>query len=152
MFVSLTVGGDGESQDKTPVDEPNYSPVQHSAVMTDDDVDFGLSLKASDVTRTSLTLTCEQSGGSFTGELSTGPQFSLDRLDGAKWIICDTLVPEEELAWTMELYLIQPDGSVTWDVDWSNIYGEVPAGNYRISKTFMDETSENTYFAYFTVE
>ena len=72
--------------------------------------------------------------------------------DGAKWIVCDTVIPEEEIAWDQPLLLIQPEDSVSWDIDWTAIYGELQPGSYRISKWVMDQTSENTYFAYFTVK
>ena len=104
------------------------------------------------MTATGLTLLCEQSGGAFEGELSVGAPYSLDMFNGAKWIVCDTLIPEEEIAWTMELYLIKEGGSAEWDVDWTSLYGELQPGGYRISKHFMDDASENIYFAYFTVE
>lgn len=36
----------------------------------------------------------------------------------------------------MEAYLVPLEGSVSWDVNWEYIYGELPAGNYRLVKTF----------------
>lgn len=154
LFLSTTISEKEErdSQNHVAEDEIVYSEIQHSALRADNDLDFGLTLTAEDVTTTGLTLICQQSGGTFEGELSTGSPYSLDKLDGAKWVVCDTLIPEEEIAWTMELYLIQEGGSAEWDVDWTNLYGELKPGNYRISKHFMDDASENTYFAYFTVE
>ena len=154
LFLSTTISEKEErdSQNHVAEDEIVYSEIQHSALRADNDLDFGLTLTAEDVTTTGLTLICQQSGGTFEGELSTGSPYSLDKLDGAKWVVCDTLIPEEEIAWTMELHLIQEGGSAEWDVDWTNLYGELKPGNYRISKHFMDDASENTYFAYFTVE
>jgi len=154
LFLSITISEKEErdSQNHVAEDEIVYSEIQHSALRADNDLDFGLTLTAEDVTTTGLTLICQQSGGTFEGELSTGSPYSLDKLDGAKWVVCDTLIPEEEIAWTMELYLIQEGGSAEWDVDWTSLYGELQPGSYRISKHFMDDASENTYFAYFTVE
>lgn len=151
MFVSLTVGGNGDKE-KDPVDEPNYSSLQHSAMMTDDSLDWGISLKAQDVTNTGLTLICGQSGGAFEEGLACGPEYALDKLDGAKWIICDTVIPKGEVAWDQERILIKEDAAIVWNLDWTDIYGELKAGSYRISKTITDGADTNTYFAYFTVE
>ena len=140
LLASNTLAEKDEKAEQDPVEQPTYSEIQYSALRTEDKVDFG------------LTLLCEQSGGAFEGELSVGAPYSLDMFNGAKWIVCDTLIPEEEIAWTMELYLIQEGGSAEWDVDWTTLYGELQPGSYRISKHFMDDASENTYFAYFTVE
>jgi len=152
LLASNTLAEKEDKAEQDPVEQPTYSDIQYSALRTEDKVDFGLTLTAEDVTATGLTLLCEQSGGAFEGELSVGAPYSLDMFNGAKWIVCDTLIPEEEIAWTMELYLIQEGGSAEWDVDWTSLYGELQPGSYRISKHFMDDASENTYFAYFTVE
>jgi len=160
LFLSITISEKEErdSQNHVAEDEIVYSEIQHSALRADNDLDFGLTLTAEDVTNTGLTLTFEQSGGTFKGELQFDSQYSLEKLDGAKWVVCDTLIPEEEIAWTMELHLIQEGGSAEWDVDWTNLYGELKPGNYRIAKNIFDNVEGtpdfdmNTYFAYFTVK
>ncbi|MBO5666471.1 MAG: hypothetical protein J6S45_03390 [Firmicutes bacterium] len=152
LLASNALAEKDDRQKDDSIEQPTYSEIQYSALRSVDKVDFGLKLTAEDVTADGLTLICEQSGGVFEGELASTSEFSLDMFDGAKWIVVDTVIPASEIAWTQELLLVQPDGETTWEVDWTNIYGELKPGSYRISKWFMDQTSENTYFAYFTVK
>lgn len=152
LLASNSLANNENKKESEPVEQPTYSDIQYSALRVDDAVDFGLKLTAEDVTSKGLTLVCEQSGGTFEGELASTSEFSLDMFNGAKWIVVDTLIPENEIAWDQPLLLIQPEDSVSWDIDWTTLYGELKPGSYRISKWIMDGTSENTYFAYFTVK
>lgn len=152
LLASNSLANKENKKENDPVEQLTYSELQYSALRADDKVDFGLKLTAEDVTSKGLTLICEQSGGVFEGELASTSEFSLDKFDGAKWIVIDTLLPGSEIAWDQLLLPIQPEGSVNWDIDWATIYGELEPGSYRISKWVMDQTSENTYFAYFTVK
>ena len=44
----------------------------------------------------------------------------------------------ENLAWTMEAWMIPMEDSVKWEMKWDSIYGELPKGEYRLGKEFMD--------------
>lgn len=37
--------------------------------------------------------------------------------------------------WTLELLSVAPHDSYTWDMNWSGIYGTLPAGQYLFAKT-----------------
>ena len=152
LLASNSLANNENKKGNDSVEQPTYSEIQYSALRADDKVDFGLKLTAEDVTATGLTLICEQSGGVFEGELASTSEFHLDMFNGTKWIVFDTVIPAAEIAWDQLLLPIQPEGSVNWDIDWATIYGELEPGSYRISKWVMDQTSENTYFAYFTVK
>ena len=115
---------------------------------------WGLALKAEDVTPTGLNLHLIQSGGQYTGELETGSYFWLERESGGAWTEVEPLT--EDLAWTMEAYLIQPEGDTEMEVKWSALYGELPTGSYRLGKTVMDfrgtgDYDQQIYYAHFTV-
>ena len=48
------------------------------------------------------------------------------------------------------------DGEITMEVNWENVYGELPEGDYRLRKTIMDLRAPGDYdttesFAYFHV-
>ena len=97
LLASNSLANNENKKGNDSVEQPTYSEIQYSALRADDKVDFGLKLTAEDVTATGLTLICEQSGGVFEGELASTSEFSLDMFDGAKWIVCDTVIPEEEI-------------------------------------------------------
>ena len=49
------------------------------------------------------------------------------------------------------------DDTVRWTVDWSNLYGQLPAGRYRLSKQITDlrapgDYDQSLYWAYFEIE
>jgi len=99
-------------------------------------VSLGVTLTAEDVTSTGLTLVCTQSGGAPTGELQTGSPFWLEAGKDGYWSPVESSM--EEIVWTMEAWGIPMDDSVMWEVNWENLYGELPTGEYRIFKEIMD--------------
>ena len=103
-----------------------------------DTPDWGITLAAENVTAGGLTIRCIQSGGSPTGELQTGSYYSLEQLVEGEWITVEYLPQEYDIAWTMEAWAILPDSEAKWDVNWEWLYGELPAGLYRIGKEVMD--------------
>ncbi len=124
---------------------------------TGKDVDeWGITLGAEDVTATGMTLTCTQKGGSFAGELLTGSPFVIEQLMDGEWIPVPTVPGILDWAWTMEGWMIQPDNTTKWDVNWEFLYGELAPGNYRIQKEIMDfrgpgDYTERPYYAEFAI-
>lgn len=120
--------------------------------------DWGLTLTASDVTPTGLTLTFAQSGGQPTGSLQYGSNYWLERKDGEGWTQrSDILEPGVNLAWTDEAYMIPMNGQTSWEVDWSWLYGQLSPGHYRVGKKVTDfrkagDYDEQVYYAEFEVK
>lgn len=103
---------------------------------------WGLSLMAENVTASGLTLVCTQSGGALSGTLQTGSEYTLIVLENDTWKDVPT-VPEE-YGWDSIAYLIEHEASTKFEIDWKWLYGELPAGTYRLVKGFTDfrETGE----------
>ena len=100
--------------------------------------DWGVTLEATEVTSKGMTLVCHQSGGENVVELSTGSFYTLQRQDKKKWVDVDTLPQEGEIAWDALAWRIKLDDSTNWDIAWGWLYGELPAGTYRIGKEIMN--------------
>lgn len=98
--------------------------------------EWGLTFTVRDATPTGATLVWEQSGGSPTGELETGSDFFLERLEDGEWEAVPYIDPN--VAWTAEGYLVPMGETVEKAVNWEWIYGELSAGEYRVCKDFMD--------------
>lgn len=98
--------------------------------------DWGIKLTAENVTATGLTIICKQSGGSPSGELMTGSYYSLETKKDGEWEKVPVII--DNASWTDEAWLIPMNDTVTWDVDWSWLYGELSVGEYRIGKEIMD--------------
>ena len=116
--------------------------------------DWGVKLTVRDVTPTGLTLVCTQTEDPErgpSGSLQTGSAYVIETLENGEW---NELVPAEDWGWTAEAWVIPEDDTVRWTVDWSALYGALPAGSYRIGKTVMDfraagDLDETMYYAGF---
>ena len=116
---------------------------------------WGLTLTAKDVTPTGCTVVFTQSGGSPTGELGSSSPFTLERYKNGQWTAVETLL--KEFDWTDEGWIINNDTSTEFKHVWNDIYGELPAGKYRISKSVNDwrapgDYDEKIYYAYFEIK
>ncbi len=105
--------------------------------------DWGITLSVKDVTPTGMTLVCSQSGGEITGELECGSDYSLLVNSNGVWNAVPYLV--NEVAWTSEAYCIPMNDSIEFELKWERLYGELPAGTYRVVKGFMDFRGTGDY-------
>lgn len=119
---------------------------------------WGVTLSVRDVTPTGLTLVFTQSGGAPTGELQTGSPFWLEKYVGGVWEPVPELPVEDGVgrAWNSIAYLIPMNDSVEREVNWQYLYGEIPAGTYRIGKEIMDfresgDYDQRNYYAEFSI-
>lgn len=115
--------------------------------------DLGIMLTAKDVTPAGMTVVCTQSGGEVTGELNTGSWYRLESMDGKEL----DYVVEGDAAWTSEACIVFRNAQTEWAIDWTWLYGELPPGDYRICKEFMDFRGAGDFdralaYAEFTVE
>lgn len=106
---------------------------------------WGVSLTAKNITQKGLTLVFTQSGDKPTGQLQTGTPFWVERFADGQWKKVDSLIPENEIAWTMEAYWIPVNGCLEQETTWIYLYGELPAGSYRIGKEVMDFRAVGDY-------
>lgn len=118
--------------------------------------DWGVTLEATEVTSKGMTWVCHQSGGENIVELSTGSFYTLQRRDKKEWVDVDKLPQEGEVAWDALAWLIKLDDSTNWDIAWGWLYGELPAGTYRIGKDVMNfrgpgDFDTMMYYAEFTI-
>ena len=117
---------------------------------------WGVKLTAKNITPAGLTIVCTQQDGEPTGELNTGSYYGLEVLRDGEWVAVELLPMEGELAWTMEAWGIPANAETEWEVNWSRLYGELPAGSYRISKSVTDfrgsgDFDKKTYYAGFDI-
>ena len=115
---------------------------------------WGLTLTAKDVTPTGCTVVFTQSGGNPTGELDTGVYFELEQYKNGEWTAVKTL--RDDISWVDVAFPIDKNSSREFEVGWSERYGELPAGKYRIGKDVDDwrapgDYDTKMYYAYFEI-
>ncbi len=121
-------------------------------IQTDDS--WGIALSSTDVSNTGLTLICSQNGGEITGELQTGEKYWIEEKVDGKWQELST--PEKPI-WQDLSYIIKMQNLTQWDIQWSDLYGTLPQGEYRIGKEIQDfrggsDYDEKAYYAEFVIE
>lgn len=99
---------------------------------------WGVTLELKNVAPSGADLVISHSGDAPEGELNTGSPFWLEhRTQDGRWEKVSALFPDEEICWTMEAWLIPVNDSREHEVKWGNLYGELPAGQYRLGKEIM---------------
>ena len=107
---------------------------------------YGITLILENLTSTGATIKCEQSGGEVTGELETGSWYIVEKwtqMDG--WKEVETVIDKQQVGWTAEAYMILEGSTTEWEVNWEWLYGELPAGKYRIGKQITDWRESGDY-------
>ncbi|MGB4588612.1 MAG: immunoglobulin-like domain-containing protein [Clostridiaceae bacterium] len=118
--------------------------------------DWGVTLTATQIEPTGLTLEFNQSGGKAQGDLQTGSYYWLEKEVDEKWVTVEMLPTVHDLGWTDEAYIIFKNDVTELEVNWGWLYGELPWGNYRIGKEVMDFKGTGSYdlsnyYAYFEI-
>lgn len=124
------------------------------SVSVEEPDEWGITLRAEDVTPTGLTVVCTQSGGKPLTNLNTGRMFYLEQMKKGTWEPLPTLM--DRVSWNLDALGVQYEGSVEWEVGWKGLYGELPPGVYRIAKHIegyrgMGAFTTKTYYAEFTI-
>lgn len=90
----------------------------------------------SDVSATGATVTCEDRGWDYDGELTTDEVFWLEHWNGSEYVRLEPVA--DDFAWTDKITVI-PDGEapISMEVEWEALYGALPSGYYRIGKSFV---------------
>ena len=105
---------------------------------------WGVTLETENVTANGLTLVCHQTGGEA-AELNTGSFYAIERLEGGQWTTVEYAPQEYEVAWTSEAWLIAKEGTTKWEINWTWLYGQLPAGEYRMAKPISNFRGPGDY-------
>ena len=128
----------------TSIEAPTEAPADASAEIPMEDKgfpDWGLTLSVENVTSNGLTLVVTRSGGNPTGNLLTGEAYRLINLVNKTWKTVEELpLPEgvDGRGWNSIAYTFPKEETKEFDINWNWIFGELPAGTYRLIKEFMD--------------
>lgn len=118
---------------------------------------WGLTCTAEDVTPTGCTVVFTQSGGNPTGNLQSSSSFKVERYQNGEWTAVEELPDGYDTEWADYADFIFKDDTSEFPTNWSTLYGELPAGKYRIGKTVHDfrgagDYDEKMYYAYFEIK
>lgn len=94
--------------------------------------DWGIEFCAYNIRPTGMELVCVSSGGDYSGQLMTGNHFYIETKTDSGWETVPRM--NEEYVWQWVCTEISGNETYTWSLDWSDIYGELPPGVYRLRK------------------
>ena len=99
---------------------------------------WGVTFEVEKVTAKGLIILLKHSGGENVFELNTGSYYVIQKKENSAWIDVKYVPQEHDIVWTTEAWAIHKEDTTTWDVNWEWLYGELPAGEYRIGKEIMN--------------
>ena len=118
---------------------------------------LGITLRASEVSRSGLKLFCSQEDSEEAWrEIVTSPAWSLEKWVDDTWV---NVVPEE-IAWPEVLEIVPLNGTTAWNIEFERVCGYLDEGHYRIGKTFYGhpvdissnpQTNHQTCYAEFDI-
>ena len=109
--------------------------------------DWGLTFSVSNVTPTGMVLTCTQADGDYSGQLATNVGYYLERQTDSGWEIVSKT--NDEYVFQGAGIEISRDSVHSWTIDWSNIYGELSPGTYKLNKPVMERKDRQTIRVYY---
>ena len=90
-----------------------------------------LEISAEDSSKTGLTFVCKELGNpDKSGTLTTSEGYWLEKWNGTEYAAMEGIAPDGAVL------TITDSATERWRVDWTNVYGELPSGSYRIGKAF----------------
>ena len=110
-----------------------------------------LEISSENSSKTGLTFVCNELGNpDKSGTLTTDQSYWLEQWDGSAY------VPLEGTVSPGEVLTITDKSTERWHIDWTNIYGELSSGSYRIGKTFTYTATDGSqeqlsYYAKFRI-
>ena len=107
--------------------------------------ELGLSLTVTDPSSAGATLIWKQKGGEVTGDLEFSKEYKIEVFDGNNWVEVEM---EDDIAFEDIAMSISKDDTTEYELDWSSVYGELPAGTYRVVMTVNDYRGAGDYDTY----
>ena len=117
----------------------------------------GITLNAENITSTSVTIKCTQSGGEPTGELHTGSWYILENWTQENGWMEMPYIIDGEIGWEDVAWVVPMNDTCKWEINWEWLYGKLPDGKYRIGKEITDfratgDYDNTVYFVEFEIE
>lgn len=112
--------------------EVQYEIDDAGNILSKEEPDWGIEFSASNVTPTGMRLSCKQAAAGKLPSVSTGVHYYIEAKTEDGWSAIARL--DDSFAWQYVETPIEPHQLYTWDIDWSEIYGVLDPGIYRLRK------------------
>lgn len=148
LFCLAVLSGCSETQDDAPAARGDAVSSRGGAAVSTAETagrleDWGVTMTVEEADASGAVCVWERCGGSPSGELSTGSWFDVQRLEDGEWTSLPYAV--DNVGWTSEAILLPEDGTLEQPAAWEWLYGELPAGEYRLVREVMDFRGTGDY-------
>ena len=141
--------------------KPSYTytvsnPMEVAKIFRDySDVGFnwGITLNAENVSPDGAKITMTQTGGYIQFRLMYGDDYHIEKNENGQWVNVEPIGSfiSDLIATTVPL-----NDSVSWNINWSSVYGSLEPGMYRFCKTITDshapgDSDDVTFYAEFEI-
>jgi len=116
---------------------------------------WGVYIEAKNVSSKGMLLYCVQDGPtlgkSVTFEdrkysaMTVGMEYWLEKSVGDEWVKLSYLTEDTVPIWSQMYEMIELDTTMSWDLEWENLYGNLPEGKYRIGKKINGKLEDGVY-------
>ena len=107
-------------------------------------LDITMTIKKDTLTRRSATIVLESRS-----DYSCGESYGIDKKENSEW---KSIPPINRYPFNLLGLIPGKDGKIKCNLDWSERYGELENGEYRIVKTVSTSDGEIELYAEFTIE
>lgn len=104
-----------------------------------------ITLRVENVTSEGIKVTVETNFSDPDHEVHYGSEYSIQRRNGSQWEELPYI--HDNIGWTDIAYILGANTTADWEINWSYMYGALPAGKYRYVKEFNDVV----YYAEFDI-
>ncbi len=112
--------------------------------ISEDSTGITMTIKEGTLTRRSATIVLESRS-----DYSCGESYGIDKKENSEW---KSIPPINRYTFNLLGLIPGKDGKIECNVDWSERYGELENGEYRIKKTVSTSDGEIELYAEFTIE
>ena len=141
--------------------KPSYTytvsnPIEVAKIFRDySDVGFnwGITLKAENVSPDGAKITMTQTGGYIQFRLMYGDDYHIEKNENGQWVNVESISSHivRSIAYT-----VPQNDSVSWNINWAGLYGSLEPGMYRFCKTITDsfapgDSDSVTFYAEFEI-
>jgi len=112
----------------------------------------GIQLIVTNITSLGLTLVCKQSDEKPIENLQIDKSYHLQEQIDNQWISVEGLHLSHEQGVTEAPFIVPLNDALEWEINWTKLYGELPAGSYRIGISISTSIYDsNSYYANFKI-
>ncbi len=80
--------------------------------------------------------------------MTVGMEYWLEKFEKDSWVKLPYLTEDTVPTWSQMFEMIELDTTMSWNIEWRDLYGHLPEGQYRIGKKITGKLDDGEYEAF----